>query len=115
MSLELVNFFHLPTSFHRKVQIYDLSEEVVMPPHHFLLHDRCSPHMIGPIAWGCETTADHLFASSEPTQQTFTGAHKVFDLRTQKMIYQFDAEEAGDVIAVDPVGQIILTTLFVSN
>jgi len=84
-----------------------------MPPHPFPLHDRGSPHMIGPIAWGCETTADHLFASSEPTQRTFTGAHKVFDLRTQKAIYQFDAEEAGDVIAVDPVGQIILTTLFV--
>jgi hypothetical protein len=63
--------------------------------------------MIGSIAWGCEITADHLFASSEPTQRTFTGAHKGFDLRTQKTIYQFDAEEAGDAIAVDPVGQII--------
>jgi hypothetical protein len=97
----------LTIALNRKVLVYDLSEEVVMPPYQFPLHDRGSPHMIGSIAWGCEITADHLFASSEPTERTFTGAHKVFDLRTQKTIYQFDAAEAGDVIAIDAIGQII--------
>lgn len=79
-----------------------------MPPYSFPLHDRGSPHMIGSIAWGCELTADHLFASSEPTKRTFTGAHKAFDLQTQKTLYQFDAVEAGDVIAVDPIGSDVI-------
>ena len=77
------------------------------------MHDRGSAHIIGPIAWGRELTADHLFASSEPTKpKTFTGAHKAFDLRTQKTICRFDAEEAGDAIAIDEVGKMISAAHF---
>jgi hypothetical protein len=103
------NLLIMLASLNRKVQVYDLSEATIMPPHLFTLHDRGSPHMIGSIAWGSETSADLLFASSEPMLGTFTGAHKVFDLQTQKAIYRFDAEEAGDVIGVDPTGQITTT------
>lgn len=92
----------------RKVYICDLSEEVVMPPHKFPLHEIGSSHIIGSLAWGHEVTSDELFASSEPTLRTFTGAHKVFDLRTQKSTYQFDAHEAGDAISVDATGERLL-------
>ena len=59
------------------------------------------------MAWGSALTADHLFVSSEPTKETFTGAHKVYDLEAQKEAYGFDAKEAGDGIAVDPTGWFI--------
>lgn len=65
------------------------------------------------MAWGNALTADHLFASSEPTKKTFTGAHKVYDLGAQKEAYGFDAKEAGDGIAVNPTGRFVARHLVV--
>lgn len=90
----------------RAVHIYNLHEEYVAGTT-FVLHNlKRSPPVVGSMAWGSESTADHLFVSSEPRERTFTGAHKVFDLHTKKEAYQLDAQEAGDVLAVDSEGRL---------
>lgn len=87
----------------RHVHLYDLTDEIVKDDK-FILHDKWSPHIIGSMVWGCASTADHLFVSSEPIKRIFTGAHKVYDVGAQKPAYEFDAEEAGDGIAIDQTG-----------
>ena len=60
---------------------------------------------MGAIVWGYESTAAHLFASSEPPGDVdFKGFHKCFDAVEQKVIYDFDANEAGDAIGITQDG-----------
>jgi len=71
------------------------------------LHNRNQymKHMVGSILWGSQTTADHLFISTEPTERTFEGLHKVFEVQSETVLYQFDVTEAGGVIALDSDGK----------
>ncbi|KAF8817437.1 WD40 repeat-like protein [Phlegmacium glaucopus] len=63
------------------------------------------PHVIGSLAWGIESTAGQLFGSSEPCFSTiFDGIHKALDVTAKRMLYQFDASEAGDVLSLDSTG-----------
>jgi len=95
----------------KTVRLYKLSENIIEPMANFNVHDknpsksdRFSKHMIGSMAWGSQSTANHLFVSSEPIERTFKGFHKVFEVESQTLLYQFDAPEAGDVIALDSTG-----------
>jgi hypothetical protein len=71
-------------------------------------------HATGAIAWGRDATPHYLFASSEPSgKDDPKGCHRAFDLEKLKMAYKFDANEAGDAMALDGNGANISTGLFV--
>ncbi|KAF8159542.1 WD40-repeat-containing domain protein [Crassisporium funariophilum] len=93
----------------KRIQLYDLSDDDHRNVVNFKISNQLTnPNVIGAIVWGTESTKDHLFASSEPcSPEVFEGIHKVFDLESQTMIYQLDAAEAGDVIALDPTGSTL--------
>ncbi|KAJ6619960.1 WD40-repeat-containing domain protein [Mycena sp. CBHHK59/15] len=63
-------------------------------------------HVTGSIVWGCESTSHIIFASSEP-KGVNNGFHMAFDTDVEKLAYQFDADEAGDALAVNPTGGIV--------
>ena len=57
------------------------------------------------MVWGRESTSAYLFASSEPhVDVNFDGFHKGFDVEEQKVIFDFDAGEAGDAICITQDG-----------
>ncbi|THH20005.1 hypothetical protein EW146_g1268 [Bondarzewia mesenterica] len=65
-------------------------------------------HSTGAMIWGRECTSHILFASSEPREEwDVTGYHKAFDYGHQKLLYEFDAKEGGDAMALDPKGRAI--------
>ncbi|KAG6898980.1 hypothetical protein C0993_002069 [Termitomyces sp. T159_Od127] len=56
---------------------------------------------VGAMTWGCDVTANHLFASSEPLDSAkFVGYHKAIDAEKWQPLYAFDEIGAGDEIAV---------------
>ena len=60
----------------------------------------------GAMVWGRERTQHVLFASSEPRDaDDETGYHRAFDIHTQKQLYELDAQEGGDAMAIDPQGE----------
>lgn len=62
----------------------------------------------GAMVWGCERTQHVLFASSEPRDaDDETGYHRAFDIHTQKQLYELDAKEGGDAMAIDPTGSTL--------
>ncbi|KAF8906207.1 WD40-repeat-containing domain protein [Gymnopilus junonius] len=98
----------------RKVHIFILTDEGSEHRYEdFYLHHSRERHIIGSVAWGMGITANHLFVSSEPSNpdifvpETFKGRHKVFDLGSWESLYELDATEAGDTLAVDPTGGIL--------
>lgn len=63
-------------------------------------------HSVGAINWGREETSSYLFASSEPSdRQDYTGFHRAYDIRSQKFVYSFSAQESGDAMAVEHFGE----------
>jgi len=63
-------------------------------------------HSAGAMVWGAGATADYIFASSEHYGTEHTGFHRAFDVHTGKMVYKFDASEAGDAMALDSSGEL---------
>lgn len=82
------------------------------------LFGRRADHSVGAMAWGRDSTAVYLFASSEPTRDAnFNGFHKGFDVEMQKVAFDFDASEAGDAIGITQDGQwssMMLAVLFLN-
>ncbi|KAH6915902.1 WD40-repeat-containing domain protein [Coprinopsis sp. MPI-PUGE-AT-0042] len=80
-------------------------------------------HAVGAFRWGSGVTASHIFASTEPcsgqNEGSLVGYHKAIDPRSRgqrAILYDFDAKEAGDAMAVNPTGDILaLTTLGEAN
>ncbi|KAF9563074.1 WD40 repeat-like protein [Agrocybe pediades] len=67
-----------------------------------------SPHVVGSIAWGLGPTADRLYVSMEPTDLSkFNGMHKVFDIKSQKIIYSLQSYEAGDSLSLNASGTML--------
>jgi hypothetical protein len=63
-------------------------------------------HGVGPLAWGCNRTARHLFASTEPNDVgCLVGYHCFFDVDTQKR-FSLNVHESGDALALDPSGNL---------
>ena len=75
-----------------------------------------SAQSTGAIVWGLEGTSHYLFASSESSggDDNYTGFHRAFDLNKATFAYQFDANEAGDAIALSPNGKISVTSLSIN-
>jgi hypothetical protein len=67
---------------------------------------RNAPHATGAMVWGAEATSQHLFASSEPYNDNHhSGHHRAFDLNLpNQVLYEFDAGEAGDAMALNNQG-----------
>ncbi|KAF9475003.1 WD40 repeat-like protein [Pholiota conissans] len=87
------------------VRLHSLSTMIPETISSFSLHPIDAPHIVGAMAWGAESTSNHLFASSEPLDPTdFTGAHKAYDIQNKKIMYALNAMEAGDNICVGPTG-----------
>lgn len=85
--------------------MYSLADSVAEERGVFSIHRLSDPHQIGAIAWGSGSTSSQLFASSEPVREgIFDGLHKVYDLQSQSVSYQFDAKEAGDALCIGPSG-----------
>lgn len=62
-------------------------------------------HSVGAIIWGQEASADTLFASSEAQNTAdYSGYHVAFDPDQGRRVYEFNANESGDAMALDPDG-----------
>lgn len=62
-------------------------------------------HSVGAIVWGQGASADTLFASSESQgMDDYTGYHIAFDADQGRRVYEFNAKENGDAMALDPDG-----------
>jgi WD40 repeat protein len=58
------------------------------------------------MTWGLEGTSHYLFASSEPhDDDDYNGFHRAFDMNRKKHVFDFDAKEAGDAMALDCHGK----------
>ncbi|KAF8967632.1 WD40-repeat-containing domain protein [Flammula alnicola] len=92
----------------KKIQFYSLSQSNPEPRGAFYIHPPKTlktPHIVGAMAWGTESSVDHLFASSEPSvPELFEGLHKVYDIHRQTVLYQLDATEAGDTLCLNSTG-----------
>lgn len=98
------SFFVNPISY-RKIHVFTFRDDEFEISADFQFYPSRSPHVIGSLAWGTESTTGQLFGSSEPCCSTvFDGIHKALDVATKKPLYQFDASEAGDVLSLDPTG-----------
>lgn len=65
-------------------------------------------HSVGAIVWGQGASADTLFASSESQSTTdHTGYHIAFDADQGRPVYEFNAKESGDAMALDPDGSAL--------
>ena len=65
-------------------------------------------HSVGAIVWGQGASADTLFASSESQSMTdCTGYHIAFDAGQGRRVYELNAKESGDAMALDPDGTIL--------
>ncbi|KAI0068270.1 WD40 repeat-like protein [Artomyces pyxidatus] len=63
-------------------------------------------HCTGAMVWGCKASNDKIFASSEPKDsEEETGYHKVFDINRGELLYELDAKESGDAMAIDAEGE----------
>jgi WD40 repeat protein len=63
-------------------------------------------HSAGAMTWGLEGTSHYLFASSEPhDDDDYNGFHRAFDMNRKKHVFDFDAKEAGDAMALDCHGK----------
>ena len=92
----------------RQVRLYSLSQQKPEFLGYFPLFPDDAPHVVGSMAWGLEATSSHLFASSEPIEPAhLVGTHKAFDIQKNKVVYQFDAAEAGDTLCVGPTGMYV--------
>lgn len=99
--------FTLPID-HRRVSIYsELSADAAETS--FSLSRARDKHSVGAMAWGRSQTEGHLFASSEPEQEDYTGFHKAFDVGAEKIIYEFDEKGSGDAIAITDDGKVSRT------
>jgi hypothetical protein len=91
-------YVHQP---HSHCPLGDPVELRVAPPH--------VQHSVGAIVWGQGASADALFASSESQSTTdYTGYHAVFDADQGRRVYEFNAKESGDAMALDPDGSAFL-------
>ncbi|KAF9477384.1 WD40 repeat-like protein [Pholiota conissans] len=89
----------------QQVRLYSLSQQKPEFLGYFPLYPDGAPHVVGSMAWGLEATSSHLFASSEPVEPAhLIGTHKAFDIQERKVVYQFDAAEAGDTLCVGSTG-----------
>jgi hypothetical protein len=91
----------------RKIHIFTFHDDGYSTSAKFTFHPqaRGADYVIGSMAWGSESTKDQLFGSSEPRSSTlFDGIHKALDVETKKLLYQFDALEAGDMLSLDSTG-----------
>lgn len=62
-------------------------------------------HSVGAIIWGQEASAGTLFASSEAQNTSdHSGYHVAFDPDQGRRVYEFNAKESGDAMALDPDG-----------
>ena len=98
-----------PTLSCRKIHLFDFTdastERKELP---FQLKEG---HHAGSMVWGTESTAEHLFVSSEPSNpdilspETVRGWHRALDVGSFRSLYDLDAEEAGDSLTLDPTGE----------
>ncbi|KAJ3512716.1 hypothetical protein NLJ89_g3357 [Agrocybe chaxingu] len=104
----------------KRVQLFNLTEQVVVHLTCLQVSDK-RRQVVGALEWGSNSTAGHLFASSEsasdpPETRSFSAMHKAFDVEKRSMLYQFNAKETGDALAVNPDGsKLALITQASSN
>lgn len=98
----------LRTSLCRKIHIYHSFSANRTPDLSLSVSKRGCRHNIGAMAWGCDSTSPHLFASTEPSGQGRDGFHKAFDVSHQQCLYEFNADEAGDALGLDPNGKFVI-------
>ncbi|KAF9054502.1 WD40-repeat-containing domain protein [Panaeolus papilionaceus] len=96
----------------RKLNIYSINTEENRTRRNiitsFTLKSPNSANLVGSTLWGQGITANQLFASSEPElADDFSGVHKAFDVGHNKPLYQFDAKEGGDDMALDSAGRTL--------
>jgi hypothetical protein len=56
------------------------------------------------MVWGANSTPEFIFASSEPHNDDAEGCHRAFDTIKEVLVYEFDATEAGEAMAISPDG-----------
>ncbi|PCH33569.1 WD40 repeat-like protein [Wolfiporia cocos MD-104 SS10] len=72
----------------------------------------CTAHMV----WGTGLSSDYLFASSHASDESdCTGYHKAFDWRRAISVVDFDAQEAGQKMAIAESGDILAIATEAAN
>lgn len=64
------------------------------------------------IAWGIGSTGGSIFATSglddydeHDPQNFFGGFHRAFDVESGRLLYSLNNEDAGECVAIDPLGK----------